>query len=566
MKLRMKRWAHLSFSLALLAQAASGAEIELTITPPNPNWFLPPELSPGPCSLFAGGIRLEQCPRQLMPEGVGEVGEQSMIIELKPLLAAGDYEAALARIALNYGPELALLEAGDFEAFMRTRAPTDGSLGPPPIRRGDAPGRAAAQRLLEGGPADPNSPPVATDEASSTRDNRPARASSGAERPQNGLAGPGARGIGLSPDTISAAILYVIGHSYFSLERYLPAETAFRLALQGAPGHTRAHESLGMLYLRTERYADARTHLARAVELGRNTALVHSALGYLDVRTHHYSAAAADFVRALVLEPDDRGAQRGLLLALTETREFDKARALVEQLLRAEPDDRDLWLYRARIALSSDDERASALASLETALRLGDDSVENRRACFELQMESGNVARGVELLRGLRARELPFPLVDQALGWLANESEWDRFRELLGSVDRAALDGVEQSRLLTRRAALAAHDGNRRAAGTALEEALALDPSNADALMALGQTYRADRDYGRAELVLRRASDYPATRENALVARSEVAIDQENFDGALMLLRNVVDSNPARADLKRNIDLLENVQLLRTQR
>jgi len=33
-----------------------------------------------------------------------------------------------------------------------------------------------------------------------------------------------------------------------------------------------------------------------------------------------------------------------------------------------------------------------------------------------------------------------------------------------------------------------------------------------------------------------------------------------------MHLRNVVDSNPARADLKRNIDLLQNLQLLRTQR
>ena len=559
MKLRMKRRAPVWFSLALATQAAYAAEIELTITPPNPDWFLPPEISPGPCSLF-GGFRLAQCPKQLMPEGIGDVGEQSLIIELKPLLSGGNYEAALARIGLNYGPELALLEAGDFEAFMGTRTPTDGSFQPNSVMRDNPVTRAAAQRLVDGGPTQPDSG-VATDEASSTRDNRPARASS----PSNGLVGPGARGIGLPPDTISAALLYVIGHSYFSLQRYLPAETAFRLALQATPNHIRAHESLGMLYLRTERYADARTHLALAVQLGRSTAHVHSALGYVDVKTRRYSAAATDFERALVLVPDDRGALRGLLLALTETRERDKAEALVEQLLRDEPDDHDLWLYRARIALSSD-ERASALASLETALRLGDDSVENRRACFELQMESGNVARGVELLRGLRARELPFPLVDQALGWLANENEWDRFRELLGSVDRAALDGVEQSRLLTRRAALAVHDGNRRAAGTALEEALALDPSNADALMALGQTYRTDRDYGRAELVLRRASDYPATRENALVARAEVAIDQENFDGALMLLRNVVDSNPARADLKRNIDLLENVQLLRTQR
>ena len=565
MKLRMKRWSHLAFSLALLAQAANGAEIELTITPPNPDWFLPPQLSPGPCSLFAGGFRLEQCPKQLMPEGIGEVGEQSMIIELKPLLAAGNYEAALARIALNYGPELALLEAGDFEAFMGMRTPTDGGSGVPPVMRGDAVGRASAQRLVEGGPTQPDPQPIATDEASATRDNRPARASSGAERASNGLVGPGARGIGLPPATISAAILYVIGHSYFSLQRYLPAETAFRLALQAAPNHIRAHESLGMLYLRTERYEDARTHLVRAMGLGRNTPLVHSALGYLDVRTRRYSAAATDFERALTLAPDDRSAQRGLLLALTETREHDKAEALVEQLLRENPDDRDLWVYRARIALMSD-EHASALASLETALRLGDDSLENRRACFELQMESGNVARGVELLRGLRARELPFALIDDALGWLANENEWDRFRELLSSVDRASLSGVEQSRLLTRRAALAVRDGNRRAASSALQEALDLDPANAEALVALGQIHRMDRDYGRAELVLRRASDYFMVREDALVARAEVAIDQEDFDAALTHLRAVVDNNPARADLKRNIDLLQDLQLLRTQR
>lgn len=551
MKPRMKLFASLSSWLALLSSAVQAAEIELTITPPNADWLLPREVSPGPCSLFAGGFRLEQCPKQTLPEGIAEVGEQSLIIELKPLLAAENYEAVLARIGLNYGPELLLLERGDYDAFMGTRTPNAGSGGLPPIMRSDAVGRATAERA------------IATDEATSTRDNRPAPASSSFGRTPGGNT---TRASNMPPpDTISATMLYVIGHTYFSLQRYRPAETAFRLAVQGAPGHVRAHESLGMLYLRTERYEDARTHLALAVQLGRNTALVHSALGYLDVRTRRYSAAATDFERALVLAPNDRNAQRGLLLALTETREHDKAAGLVEQLLRAEPDDPHLWLYRARIALMAD-ERTSAVASLETALRLGDDSLENRRACFELNMENGNIARGVELLRGLRASELPFSLVDQALGWLANENEWDRFRELLNSVDRAALSRVDQSRLLTRRAALAVHDGNRRSASTALQEALELDPANADALLALGQIHRADRDYGRAELVLRRASDYGAVREDALVARAEVAIDQENFDSALTFLRDVVDTDPARAELKRNIDLLQDLQVLRTQR
>jgi tetratricopeptide (TPR) repeat protein len=110
------------------------------------------------------------------------------------------------------------------------------------------------------------------------------------------------------------------------------------------------------------------------------------------------------------------------------------------------------------------------------------------------------------------------------------------------------------------------HDGNRRTASAALQEALALDPSNADALMALGQIYHGERDYGRADLMFQRASAYTPVRESALIARAEVAIDQQNFDGAIAHLRDVVTGNPARADLRRNIDLLENLLLLRTQR
>ena len=524
----------------VLAQAAHAAEIELEISPPEPKWLLYPALSPEPCA-FPGGFRLEQCPKQLLPEGIANIGEQSMIIELGPLLAAGDYEAALRRIGLNYGPELLLLEAGDIDGFRATRIPTsgEGTFRPGPGARGrDTPTMNFTM--------DRSNVPTADG-----RGDTPGR--------------PEPRSRERFPDFVSASILYVIGHCYFSLRRDLPAETAFKLVLDALPNHVRAHESLAMLYLRAERYADAREHLATLAELGRNTAHVQSARGYLEQKTHRYLAAADAFQKALVLAPDDRGAQRGLLLALTETLEHSKAQALVEQLLRKEPDDRDLWLYRAQIALQADD-RTSALASLETALRLGDDSIENRRACFELNMESGNVARAVELLRRLPARELPLALVDQALGWLANENEWDRFRELLTALDRAALDGVEQSRLLTRRAELALHDGNRRAASAALEQALALDPSNADALMALGQVYRASREYQRAGLLFRRASDYAAVRESALVARAEVAIDQDDFDGAVTLLRQVVAVAPAREDVRRSVGVLEDLLLLRTQR
>jgi tetratricopeptide (TPR) repeat protein len=540
----MNRWAQLCLSIAMIAQGAHAAEVRLEIAPPEPEWMLPPMSQP--CSLLGGG-RIEACTTQLLPEGIVEVGEESLALELAPLIAAGDHEAILARARMNYGTDLELLEAGDVDGFLATRRPTDGfKRGGPLVPPGSQFARARSSI---------NNP--RNDLGLGDESPRPAGTATG-----NAVIPTRAPSL---PDFISASILYVLGHSYFSLERYLPAETAFKLALTALPNHIRAHESLGMVYLRTGRYADARVHLSRAAQLGRNTAHVHAALGYLEQRSRHYWAAANAFQKALVLEPDNGGALRGLLHALTETREHAKARVLVERLLRDEPDDPDLWRYRAQIALAAND-RPTALASLETALRLGDDSAANRETCVALHMESGNIARAVELLQGSSARGVAFPLVDQALGWLANENEWEYFRELAASVDRGALGGVEQSRLLTRRASLAVRDGNRRAAGTALQEALALDPSNPEALLALGQIYRAERDYARAELLFRRASDYDSVRDDALVARAQIAIDEENFDGAIARLRNAVALNPSRADLRRTIDVLEDLVLLRTQR
>lgn len=525
--------------ITLLAHGARAAEVTLEITPPQPAWLIP--TTGQPCS-FGPGMRIEACPVQLQPEGMALVGEEGLILQVTPLLLAGNYEAALARVAVNFPEELALLEAGDLAGFLSTRIPTNGLQQLPAA----APAvRVATSRAVE------TAPGINEDDL-------------GAESPRP-VAGPNpfARRP-MSPDLISASVLFMIGQSYFALQRYLPAETAFRLALQAVPDHPRAHESLGMLYLRAERYGDAREHLARALELGRKSAQAHAGLGYLEQQTRRYTAAADAFQRALALEPAQRTAQRGLLHALTESRQHAKAHALVEQLLRAEPNDAALWLYRARIMVATN-RRDAAVASLETALRLGDDSAANRRACIVLHFESGNVGRAVELLRASSPADLPYPLVDQALAWLADENEWDSYRRLTAAVERDGLGAVDRSRLAMRRASLALHDGNRTAASAGLQDALALDPANAEALVLLAQLHRAERDYGRADLLLQRASDYPEVRERALVARAELAIERQDLDGALAHLQTVVSANP-RAELERNIELLEDLALLRTQR
>lgn len=439
-------------------------------------------------------------PPHFQQEGIPYLAENELMLELLTLVGREDYEGALAFARSEIGAELTLLEAGDPGGTVGARA---------------GPGRLPL-------------PPTAA-------------------------------------ESLSASVLYVVGMIYLALEQYVPAEAALQAALVPLPDYLRVHEGLGLLYLRTERYADARAHLTRAAELGLNTANLHVGLAYINVQAKNWWGAASAFQQALAIQHDNRSWQTGLLQALNETEQYAAGLALVEQMLQAEPNDPGLWLYRAHMSLNAD-RRESALTSLEAALRLGDDSVANKQVAATLHLERGSIGRAVELLKSASTEDLDFQFMDQALAWLDYENEWDYFRELLASADarRASLDDLQRSRLLTHRSTLELHDGNRPAAIAALQLALELDASNAEALMTLGQAYRDERDYTRAELMFQRASTFDLHRENALISLAQLAIDQQNFERALTLLRDVVSRNPARTDLQRNVDVLENVVLTQT--
>jgi tetratricopeptide (TPR) repeat protein len=440
-------------------------------------------------------------PPHFQKEGLPYENEKEVVNELLTLVDRQDYAGALARAKEDYGAELVLLEAGDPDGIVRGRA-APGSL-PIPI------------------PA--------------------------------------------SGNEISATVLYLIGTIYRELEQYVPAEAALQAALVPLPDYLRAHEALAILYLRTDRYEEAREPLTRAAELGLNTAGLHAALGYINTQAKNWWGAASAYQQALTIEHDNRNTQTGLLQALNETQQYAAGLALVEQMLRDDSNDADLWLYRAHLSLNND-QRDSALTSLETAMRLGDDSVANKQVAATLHLERGSIARAVELLKSTSSEDLDFLFMDQALAWLVHENEWDYFRELLGAADerRASLTDSQRSRLLTRRSSLQLHDGDRLAAAASLRQALDLDASNVEALMSLGQAYLDERDYGRAEVTFQRASTFDDYRESALVSLAQLAIDQQNYERALTLLRDVVSRNPARTDLQRNVDVLENLVLAET--
>lgn len=458
------------------------AEPELVLALPNIEWLQPPTSPP-----------------QLQKEGLPLVTEEEFAGQLLRLIDTADFEAAIVLLRERDPALLELLESGDPQSLVLTRAVPGGFM---PVSR---------------------------------------------------------------PNQVSSTLLYLIGHVYLAREEYLPAETAFKRALGPVPDYIRVHESLGLLYLRTERYDLALGHLSHAASLGLNTANLYGALGYLNQQVGSYWGAISAYEKAQMLDYTNPAWQQGLLYAFSETRQHESALSLVDQMLQATPDDAALWLFRSNFALMAQD-RATALASLETAIRLGNDAAANMQVAATLHLLQGSVSRAIELITEGMARGIDYPFVDQSLQWLVRAEQWDELDTVLrlAMAGQDALNSQQRSSLLTRQASLDLHNDAQTRAITALQQALDLDPANAEALLALAGIYRENRNFNQAELLYQRATAFETYREHAQLALAQIAIDQSNYARALQVLNDVLRRNPARSDLRRNIESLENLVLLQT--
>lgn len=362
---------------------------------------------------------------------------------------------------------------------------------------------------------------------------------------------------------LSAALLYVIGHIYVGLEMEDAAITAFKSALIQMPDYTRAHEAIGILNLKNENYENARTYLARAVELGLDTGAVYSSLGYLNQQVNNYWGAAAAYQRALMLDPSNQNWQQGLLHALVNSKSYDTASGLVEEQLQSRPDDANLWLYRAHIANFLKD-KETALASLETAIRLGKDSKSYLQACANLHMQLGSTDRAIALIKTGVVQEMDFDFVDQAIHWLIENERWQGAEDLTTDLKTrwANLSDTNKSALLVNESRILQNKKDDARAAQLLQQALELNGGNVPALMTLAGIQLKNKNYPRAEILYQRASAYPSHRENALIALAQIAIDTQNYQKALELLQEVIRIDPDQIEIKRNIQSLENLVLL----
>ena len=361
---------------------------------------------------------------------------------------------------------------------------------------------------------------------------------------------------------VSAALLYFIGNAYMTAQNSVAAEAAFKAALKPLPDYIRVHESLGILYLLDDRAVNALPHLSRAVQLGLASPNLYGALGWANQKLDNPFGAQSAFQAAMMLEPGNEQWQQGLSVE-PRREQAARSRPRIGGSIARRPS-LTTRVYGCTARRSPSTPTAGRKGSTASKSLCASATTTSRTCRCALRCISARkrrprrdaARRGHREGHGLSLRGSEHAVARLRDQWAALQKLLDEYKNV------SSLDDAQKSRLLVRRASVSEHNKDTAQERSQLEQALALDPGNAEALLVLGQLHQRDKNYAQAELLLERATAYATVAEAATLTLAQVAIDQHNYDKALKLLRDVHTANPARTDLARNIEALEALVLV----
>lgn len=366
--------------------------------------------------------------------------------------------------------------------------------------------------------------------------------------------------------TLGPRLKVLYGQVLLNEKQYALAEKMLVDALESTPNSPSAHRSLSMIYLMTGEQDNARKHLTRCVELGVQDAQIFGQLAYVNLQLGKPISAISAYQNALMLEPDSQQWYQGLLFALIETNALAQAETLLSEMLLNDESNKQLWLQRGHIALKQGN-AIKALSSLETAMSLGDSSLSNLISIAKLHASDGSLRRASDIL----AENIATFLTDQSsegfeayttiASYLANQQQWEELERLTKAAEeyQNALTPSQIASINVLQAKVAINKGRSESAIALLTHAIERIPDNGEALLALAKLYQQQHKIERAKMMYLRAEALEDVKQQAMLGRAQVALEQRQYHQALELLRNVYRAFPSRTDLLTNIRTLESV-------
>ncbi len=359
-----------------------------------------------------------------------------------------------------------------------------------------------------------------------------------------------------------AVIQFTLANIYFQQDDLKRAAEAYRQAVEKHGKFRRAWRNLALIYVRERDLKNAVPALTRVIELGGGDALMFGLLGYAHSLREHHLAAESAYRMAHLLDPSVADWKMGLMRSLFKQLRYTDAEALTRQLLSEDPSRVDLWLLLANAQLGLNQPMRAA-ESYEVVVQMGHGTPEILYMLGDIY--TNDEAYELALLSYLYALKLPSPQgaerLLRAAKVLIARGAHEETQLLVQAIHErfgAELGDEERKDLLRLKARLAVAQGGGDTEIVVLEEIVALDPLDGEALILLGQHAVRKDQVEQAVFYFERAAGLEKFEADAKVRHAQLLVSKNRYAEALPLLRSAQKLKP-RDNIQQYMEQVERI-------
>jgi tetratricopeptide (TPR) repeat protein len=342
----------------------------------------------------------------------------------------------------------------------------------------------------------------------------------------------------------SAALRFNLGNLYFEEGKVEEAIAAYGAALGEYPSFRRAHRNLAVARVREGDLEGALEPLIEAIRLGDSEGATYGLLGYCRLQRGEWASALQAYRLAQVSEPDTAEWKAGIAQCLQNLNARDEAVALLDEVIQQRPLEGSYAVLQASILLELG-RHDDAVKALELPRRLAQLDPDGLLLLADLHLRAGR-------------REAARLAVGEAFGSAGEASpgrvtalaatamgvrDWEFAGELLDRAKAGEGDAPRVLRLL--RARLQIESGSAPAeGGSGLAELIQEDPTDGEALLALGKYRAAGGQPAEAELIFERATAAPASATEAWIELARLRVAASRYPAALAAVDAALELSP----------------------
>lgn len=366
------------------------------------------------------------------------------------------------------------------------------------------------------------------------------------------------------PGGTSAVFDFTLGNVYFQSDDWSNAATAYAEAVRKFPRFRRAWKNLGLVAMRQGEFQRTLDATTRVIELGGSDSLTYGILGFAYSSQGNDVAAESAYRMALLLDPATKDWKLGLARSFFKQGRFADASSMCDALIREKPDAAELYLLQAN-ALLGMGQTEQAARNYEIVDRLGKANADSLLMLADIYINAGNSALAVESYKRVLDMTKGTPAsIDRAVRAgkvLVSRGDSAQAADLLAVLQNSWADGLspqQRSEVLKMRSRIAMAAGDQESQAVLLEEIVAVDPLDGEALILLGRHWVQAGEVEKAVFCFERAAGIEKFEADAKVQHGQLLVSQKDFAGALGLLRSAQQLRP-RESLQQYIDQVERI-------